>query len=74
MKPTNLNMLFQDQIINFAHLVTSETKTKNDFLATIKANYSLDNPKTHLFYIACQKSDFDTIRLSNDRNSILFNH
>jgi hypothetical protein len=73
MKNTNLNYLFIDQVSNFAHLVTIESQTKNDFLATIKANYSLDNPKTNLFYIACQKSDFDTIRLNTNRDAILFN-
>lgn len=73
MKPTNLNPLFIDQIRNFAHLVTPETQTKNDFLATIKTNYSLDNPKTNLFFIACEKSEFETIKLNNNRDSILFN-
>jgi len=73
MKPTNLNMLFQDQLRNFAHLVTTESQTKNDFLATIKQNYSLDNPKTNLFFIACEKSDFETIKLNNNRDAILFN-
>lgn len=73
MKPTNLNFLFQDQIRNFSHLVTSETQTKNDFLATIKQNYCLNNPKVNLFFIACEKSDFETIKLNNNRDSILFN-
>jgi hypothetical protein len=73
MKPTNLNMLFQDQVRNFAHLVTSENQTKNDFLASIKQSYSLDNPKAHLFFIACEKSDFDTIKLNSNRDAILFN-
>lgn len=73
MKPTNLNFLFQDQIRNFAHLITSKTQTKNDFLATIKQNYCLSNPKVNLFFIACEKSDFETIKLNNNRDSILFN-
>lgn len=73
MKPTNLNMLFQDQLRNFAHLVTSENQTKNDFLATIKANYDNYNLKTHLFFIACEKSDFETIKLNANRDAILFN-
>lgn len=74
MKPTNLNFLFQDQIVNFAHLITTEAQTKNDFLATIKANYNTYNPKTHLFFIACEKSDFETIKLNTNRDAILFNH
>lgn len=74
MKATNLNPLFIDQIKNFAHLVTVENQTKNDFLATIKRNYSLDNPKTNFFFIACEKSDFDTIKLNNNRDAILFNN
>jgi len=45
MIPTNLNPLFIDQIVNFAHLVTKEPQTKEEFLMTIKASYSLDNPK-----------------------------
>jgi hypothetical protein len=73
MKPTNLNMLFQDQIRNFSHLVTSETQTKNDFLTAIKQNYSLNNPKVNLFFIACEKSDFETIKLNANRDAILFN-
>jgi len=73
MKPTNLNYLFIDQMPNFAHLVTSENQTKNEFLATIKQNYSINNPKTNLFFIACQKSDFETIKLNNNRDAILFN-
>jgi hypothetical protein len=73
MKTTNLNMLFQDQIRNFAHLITTKSQTKNDFLTTIKANYSLDNPKTNLFFIACQRSDFETIKLNANQESILFN-
>ena len=74
MKATNLNYLFIDQMRNFAHLVTSENQSKNDFLATIKQNYSLSNPKTNLFFIACEKSDFETIKLNNNRDAILFNH
>ena len=73
MKPTNLNMLFQQLIINFAHLVDTTLLTKEEFLNKVKENYSLDNPKTNLFYQSIVKSDFDTIRLSNDRNNLLFN-
>jgi len=73
MKNTNLNYLFIDQIQNFAHLVNTVPQTKNEFLELIKNTYSLENPKTNLFFIACKNSIFETIRLSNDRNSILFN-
>jgi hypothetical protein len=73
MKQTNLNFLFQDQVRNFAHLVTNETQTKNDFLAAIKQSYCLDNTKVNLFFIACEKSDFETIKLNANRDAILFN-
>jgi|694.fasta_scaffold115770_4 hypothetical protein len=72
-KPTNLNFLFIDQIANFAHLVKTETQSKEQFLEAIKNTYCLSNPKTNLFYIATEKSIFDTIRLNNTRSSILFN-
>jgi len=72
-KRTNLNMLFIDQLPNFAHLVTSETQTKEQFLSTIKTNYSTANPRTELFYISCNQSTFDTIRLNRTKDSILFN-
>lgn len=72
--PTNLNYLFIDQIPNFAHLVNVEPQTKDEFLKTIKNTYCLSNVKTELFYISCEKSVFETIQLSNDRQSILFNH
>jgi len=70
---TNLNYLFIDQIINFSHLVTSDQQTKAQFLETIKRNYCLSNAKTKLFYIACEKSIFETIKLSDNKESILFN-
>jgi hypothetical protein len=72
-KPTNLNMLFQQMIINFAHLVDVKPLTKDEFLNKVKENYSLENAKTNLFYHSTIQSEFDTIRLSNDRNSLLFN-
>ena len=71
MKPTNLNPLFIDLIRNFAHLIDRRPKTKQEFLEKIKSTYSTDNPKTHLFYLSVEKSDFNTIRLKGD--SILFN-
>lgn len=73
MTPTNLNPLFIDQIRNFAHLVTVEPKTKEQFLETVKQNYDVLNPKTHLFCLAAERSTFDTIRLSDNRDSLLFN-
>lgn len=72
-KPTNLNTLFIDQLPNFAHLVTGEIQTKEQFLSTIKTNYNTANPKTGLFYQACERSIFDTIRLNRTKDSILFN-
>lgn len=73
MKPTNLDFLFQQLIVNFAHLVTAKPQTKTEFLDTVKGTYCLSNPKNNLFFQSCQKSDFETIRLSNNRDSILFN-
>lgn len=73
MKPTNLNPLFIDQIVNFAHLVTKDPQTKEEFLRTIKASYSLDNPKTELFYLAVSRSEFENIKLNLTRDAILFN-
>jgi len=71
--PTNLNPLFIDQITNFAHLITPEIQTKQQFLTTVKNAYSTQNPKTMLFYMAIEKSTFETIRLNNTRSTILFN-
>lgn len=73
METTNLNMLFQSQIANFAHLVTIEPKTKNEFLETVKSTYCQSNTKTALFIASIEKSTFETIRLNNTRDSILFN-
>ena len=70
---TNLNPLFIDQIVNFAHLVTGEVQTKKQFLETVKSTYSLSNAKNNLFYLSAEKSTFETIRLNNTRDSILFN-
>jgi hypothetical protein len=73
MKQTNLNMLFQQLIINFAHLITVKPQTKAEFLETVKSTYCLSNPRTNLFYQSCEKSEFETIRLSNNQENLLFN-
>lgn len=73
-KETNLNPLFIDQIANFAHLVDIAPQSKTDFLENIKKTYSTDNPKTELFYLSVERSEFETIRLTKNRNSILFNY
>lgn len=73
MTAANLNPLFIDQINNFAHLVTPEPQTKEQFLETVKSTYSTNNAKTMLFYMAVERSTFETIRLNNNRDSILFN-
>ena len=70
---TNLNFLFQQLLPNFAHLVTIEEQIKADFLDAITTNYDINNPKIYIFYQSCHKSDFVTIKLSNDRQSVLFN-
>lgn len=73
MKDTNLKYLFIDRIIHFAHLVTPEKKSKEEFLNLIKENYSLDNPATKLFFLACERSTFETIRLNDNQDAIIFN-
>lgn len=73
MKPTNLNPFFIDQIANFAHLVTVEPQTKDQFVNTVKGAYDVSNPKTALFCGSIERSEFDTIKLSINRDSILFN-
>jgi hypothetical protein len=73
MKATNLNMLFQRMLPNFAHLVTLQPQSKLQFMETLKNNYDIGNPKTNLFYASIVQSEFDTIRLNNTRDAILFN-
>ena len=70
---TNLNMLFQQLIPNFAHLINVEAQTKNDFINKVKATYCASNGKTALFIESIKQSQFETIRLNNTRDSILFN-
>jgi len=70
---TNLDYLFQDQLRNFAHLIEVQPKTKEEFLKTIADTYSLSNLKTDLFYHSCKRSIFETIRLNDNRDTILFN-
>jgi hypothetical protein len=69
----DLNPLFEDQIINFAHLLTTEKQTKNQFLDRIKNTYDLGNPKSALFYQATLRSTFETIEITIDRETIIFN-
>ncbi len=73
MKKTNLDYLFIDQVHNFVHLLTVETQTKEQFLMKVK-QYSLSDSKTMFFYLSTKRSDFDTIRLNETREEILFNH
>ena len=73
MNTANLNMLFQQLIPSYAHLITTDTQTKVQFLDKIKETYSLKNPRNELFFISCQKSEFDTIKLNGDKTAILFN-
>lgn len=71
---TNLNYLFQDQIRNFAHLVTIAPQSKAQFIQTVKNVYDVQNPKIALFVASIEKSEFETIQLNNNRDCILFNH
>jgi hypothetical protein len=72
---TNLNFLFADMIGSFAHLlpISGQAFTKDEFLAAVKTQYCLSNPKTNLFYMAAQKSIFETIKIDRVGNCILFN-
>lgn len=69
----NLNMLFVSLMPNFSHLATIEPKTKDEFLTAIRTTYDTANPKTAMFYQSAQHSTFETIRLNNTRDAILFN-
>lgn len=73
MQNTNLNPLFIDQIVNFAHLVTKEPQSKEQFLSNIEKTYSRQNPKTDIFYHSVKLSTFETIRLNDTKDAILFN-
>ena len=71
---TNLNMLFQELIGNFAHLLSVHNISKEEFIQRVITTYSVDNRKTALFVASCKTSVFETIKLSNNKNQILFNH
>lgn len=73
MQNTNLNPLFIDQIRNFAHLITKEPQNKEQFLSNIENTYSRTNPKIDIFYHSVKLSTFETIKLNDTRDSILFN-
>jgi len=72
-KPTNLNMLFQQLVPNFVHLITTEEQTKEQFLQSIEKTYDTGNPRTSMFYQSCQRSEFETIRLNRERTTVYFN-
>ena len=69
---TNLDYLFIDQVSNFAHLLKVEAQTKEQFLIKLK-QINLSNSKVMFFYLSAKRSTFETIRLSDNRQSILFN-
>lgn len=73
MTPTNLNMLFQQLIPNFAHLVDTNKITKEEFLNKVKSTCSLSNPQNNMFYQSVINSAFETIRLNDNRDALLFN-
>ena len=68
-----LDYLFIDQVHNFVHLLTVETQTKEQFLMKLR-QHNLSDSKTMFFYLSTKRSDFDTIRLNETREEILFNH
>jgi len=69
----NINSLFAELITNFNFLLTRKKQTKAEFLQNIKDTYNVANPKTALFYQACERSEFKTVRLNLTKQSILFN-
>ena len=73
MKTANLNYLFIDMINSYAHLITIENQTREQFAENVKNTYSLSEPRNSLFYQSILRSDFDTIRLDETRESVLLN-
>ncbi len=73
MKEANLDMLFQQLLPNFAHLITIQEQTKEEFVTSVKNHYGMTNPKIKLFCMSTERSDFDTIKLDRNRQSVLFN-
>ena len=74
MEQVNLNSLFAELLISFRSLLTIRKQTKEEFLKDVRETYDISNPKTALFYAACKRSKFNTIRLNMTRTQILFNH
>lgn len=67
------NQLFQQLIPDFAHLLTTDPMTKEEFAEAVKTSYDISNPKTSIFYTSIGQCTFDSIRLNNNRNTILLN-
>jgi hypothetical protein len=75
MKTTNLNPLFIDLIRSYVFIIDSTKPiTKQEYAEKVEKTCCMKEPRNHLFYQSILKSDFETIRLSDDRESILFNH
>lgn len=72
-RPTNLHRLFIELVINFAHIVTITPQTKEAFINKIKSTYDMADPKTAIFLGSIKMSEFDTIRLNDTRDALLFN-
>jgi len=70
---TNLNYLFVDMIRNYAFLLTTDNMTKVEFADKIASMYDMSEPRNSLFHQSILRSEFKTIRLSDNRESILFN-
>jgi len=70
---TNLNMLFQGFICDFAHLLSPEPQTKKEFMDNVKKSYCLSSGKIKLFYQSIEQSQFNTIQLNQSKTAILFN-
>jgi hypothetical protein len=71
MKPANLDFLFSNLIGDFVHLLSIEQTSKKDFADIVRG--SSNTGKTALFYQSILRSNFDTIRISADKNEVLFN-
>lgn len=72
-KQISLNYLFHDFLPMYAHLLSTSNLTKEELKNRVKQNYSLENPRNLLFFESIDKSEFETIKISSDFKSILFN-
>ena len=73
MKAAVINMIFEGYLSEFTNALTNKNQTKEEFLESVIKTYPQENYKTPIFCASIKQCDFETIRLSNDRESVLFN-